>query len=75
MSLILNFQYIHFFCNKLQKRKKANVPCTHGVLLMSQKLTLFLRRNLFQTKRHLCVILTFNIRLKVFTKISGQKLN
>ena len=25
-------------------------------------------------KRHQCVILTFNIRLKVFTKISGQRL-
>ena len=27
------FSIYSFFCNKLQKRKKANVPCTHGVLL------------------------------------------
>ena len=36
---------------------------------LPQKLILFLRRNVFQTKRHLCVIL-----LTVFTKISGQSL-
>ena len=52
--------------------KYAYVPCIYGVLLMSRKLTLFLCPNVFQTKRHLCVILTFNMRLKVFTKISGQ---
>ena len=33
----------------------------------AQKLTLFLRRNVYPTKWHLCVILTFNIRLKIFT--------
>ena len=30
--------------------------------------------NVPSTKRHLCVILTFNIRLTVFTKISGESL-
>ena len=69
-----DFSISSFFCNKLQKRKYANVPCTHVVLLMSQKLTLFLRRNFPQTKRYLWVILTINMKLKVLTKISGQRL-
>ena len=40
---------------------------------LPQKLILFLRRNVFQTKRHLCVILTFNMR-KLNIKKSCQTL-
>ena len=53
--------------NNFLKLARSSLKSQTGALKFSG-----LTRNVFQQKRHLCVILTFNMKLTVFTKTSGQ---
>ena len=58
-------------------KKVANIFILSVILTCIMRLILnfqYLHSFVFQTKMHLCVILSFNMRLTVFTKIFGQSL-